>query len=193
MVKAIRFDKTGGPEVMKWVDVEVGEPAAGEIRIRQTAVGLNYIDVYFRTGLYPLPLPGGLGMEAAGEVTAVGAGVSAVAPGDVVFCANSAPCGVCRQCVRERESLCEDLLYLLGGFAEKLLIPERVVEKNLHPLPPGVPLGAGLGLGRAAAVGTRLGRLDLVVGHDCVLDRGLLGHRPSSLRPPDTGHHVGRS
>jgi len=56
MVKAIRFDKTGGPEVMKWVDVEVGEPGAGEIRIRQTAVGLNYIDVYFRTGLYPLPI-----------------------------------------------------------------------------------------------------------------------------------------
>ena len=57
MVKAIRFDKAGGPEVMKWVDIEVGEPGTGEIRIRQTAVGLNYIDVYFRTGLYPLPLP----------------------------------------------------------------------------------------------------------------------------------------
>ncbi|CAH2893541.1 MAG: Quinone oxidoreductase (EC [uncultured Paraburkholderia sp.] len=84
MVKAIRFDKTGGPEVMKWVDVEVGDPSAGEIRVRQTAVGLNYIDVYFRTGLYPLPLPGGLGMEAAGEVTAVGAGVSHLQAGDRV-------------------------------------------------------------------------------------------------------------
>jgi NADPH:quinone reductase len=82
MVKAIRFDKAGGPEVMKWVDVEVGEPGNGEIRIRQHAVGLNYIDVYFRTGLYPLPLPGGLGMEAAGEVTAVGAGVTDFKPGD---------------------------------------------------------------------------------------------------------------
>ena len=84
MVKAIRFDKTGGPEVMKWVDVEVGDPGAGEIRIRQTAVGLNYIDVYFRTGLYPLPLPGGLGMEAAGEVIAVGAGVNDLKAGDRV-------------------------------------------------------------------------------------------------------------
>ncbi|HEY1997829.1 quinone oxidoreductase [Paraburkholderia sp.] len=84
MVKAIRFDKTGGPEVMKWVDVEVGEPGNGEIRIRQHAVGLNYIDVYFRTGLYPLPLPGGLGMEAAGEVTAVGPGVTGVKAGDRV-------------------------------------------------------------------------------------------------------------
>ncbi|WP_153102172.1 quinone oxidoreductase family protein [Paraburkholderia hayleyella] len=84
MTKAIRFDKTGGPEVMKWVDVAVGEPAAGEIRIRQRAVGLNYIDVYFRTGLYPLPLPGGLGMEAAGEVSAVGEGVTALKVGDRV-------------------------------------------------------------------------------------------------------------
>ena len=55
--------------------------------------------------------------------------------GDAVFCANSAPCGACRQCARGRESLCEDLLYLLGGFAEKLLVPERVVRTNLHRLP----------------------------------------------------------
>jgi NADPH2:quinone reductase len=84
MAKAIRFDKAGGPEVMKWVDVEVGEPGNGEIRIKQHAVGLNYIDVYFRTGLYPLPLPGGLGMEAAGEVTALGAGVTELKVGDRV-------------------------------------------------------------------------------------------------------------
>ncbi|CAB3748677.1 quinone oxidoreductase family protein [Paraburkholderia solisilvae] len=91
MVKAIRFDKTGGPDVMKWVDVEVGEPGAGEIRIRQHAVGLNYIDVYFRNGLYPLPLPGGLGMEAAGEVVAVGAGVTALKAGDRVAYAARPP------------------------------------------------------------------------------------------------------
>ncbi|WP_321848916.1 quinone oxidoreductase [Burkholderia diffusa] len=84
MPKAIRYDQPGGPDVMKWVDVEVGEPKAGEVRIRQHAVGLNYIDVYFRTGLYPQPLPGGLGMEAAGEVTAVGDGVTALKVGDRV-------------------------------------------------------------------------------------------------------------
>ncbi|KWI51396.1 quinone oxidoreductase [Burkholderia pseudomultivorans] len=84
MPKAIRYDQPGGPDVMKWVDVEVGAPNAGEVRIRQHAVGLNYIDVYFRTGLYPQPLPGGLGMEAAGEVTAVGDGVSALKVGDRV-------------------------------------------------------------------------------------------------------------
>jgi len=84
MSKAIRYDTTGGPDVMKWIDVEVGDPGEGEIRLRQTAVGLNYIDVYFRTGLYPQPLPAGLGMEAAGEVTAVGAGVSGLKAGDRV-------------------------------------------------------------------------------------------------------------
>ncbi|HEF4777939.1 MULTISPECIES: quinone oxidoreductase family protein [Burkholderia] len=84
MPKAIRYDQPGGPDVMKWVDVEVGAPQAGEVRIKQHAVGLNYIDVYFRTGLYPQPLPGGLGMEAAGEVTAVGQGVGALKVGDRV-------------------------------------------------------------------------------------------------------------
>jgi len=84
MSKAIRYDKAGGPEVMKWVDVEVGKPGEGEVRLRQSACGLNYIDVYFRTGLYPQPLPAGLGMEAAGEVTAVGRGVSGLKAGDRV-------------------------------------------------------------------------------------------------------------
>jgi NADPH:quinone reductase len=84
MTKAIRYDKPGGPEVMQWVDVEVGEPGEGEIRVKQSACGLNYIDVYFRTGLYPQPLPAGLGMEAAGEVTAVGKGVTSVKPGERV-------------------------------------------------------------------------------------------------------------
>ncbi|MBO3030651.1 quinone oxidoreductase [Burkholderia pseudomallei] len=84
MPKAIRYDQPGGPEVMKWVDIDVGAPQPGEVRIKQHAVGLNYIDVYFRTGLYPQPLPGGLGMEAAGEVTELGEGVTALKPGDRV-------------------------------------------------------------------------------------------------------------
>jgi NADPH:quinone reductase len=91
VTKAIRFDKTGGPEVMKWVDVEVGEPGKGEIRVKHHAVGLNFIDVYFRTGLYPIPLPAGLGMEAAGEVTAVGEGVTGFKVGDRVAYASRPP------------------------------------------------------------------------------------------------------
>ncbi|SOY55413.1 quinone oxidoreductase family protein [Cupriavidus taiwanensis] len=84
MSKAIRIEQTGGPEVMQWVDVQVGGPGPGEVRVRHEAVGLNYIDVYFRTGLYKQPLPGGLGMEGAGVVEAVGEGVRHVAVGDRV-------------------------------------------------------------------------------------------------------------
>ena len=84
MTKAIRFSKTGGPEVMEYVDVEVGEPGPGEARIRHAACGLNFIDVYFRNGAYPQPLPGGLGKEGAGVVEAVGPGVTEVKPGDRV-------------------------------------------------------------------------------------------------------------
>lgn len=84
MVKAIRINSVGGPEVMEYVDVEVGDPGPGEARVRQAACGLNYIDVYFRTGAYPQPLPAGLGMEGSGVVEAVGEGVTHVKPGDRV-------------------------------------------------------------------------------------------------------------
>jgi len=82
MAKAIQINETGGPEVLKLVDVEVGKPGPGEVRIRHHACGLNFIDVYQRSGLYPLPLPAQLGMEAAGIVDAVGEGVTHLAPGD---------------------------------------------------------------------------------------------------------------
>jgi NADPH:quinone reductase len=84
MTKAIRITSVGGPEVMEYVDVEVGEPGPGEARVRQHAIGVNFIDVYFRTGLYPMPLPSGLGQEGAGVVEAVGEGVTHVQPGDRV-------------------------------------------------------------------------------------------------------------
>lgn len=85
MAKAIRIHQTGGPEVMRWEDVEVGKPGPGEVRLRHTAVGLNYIDVYHRSGLYPLPkLPVVIGREAAGVVEEAGAGVTSLKPGDHV-------------------------------------------------------------------------------------------------------------
>lgn len=84
MTKAIRMFKTGGPEVMEYVDVEVGDPGPGEVRIRHAAIGLNFIDVYFRTGMYPQPLPAGLGQEGAGTVEAVGTGVTGFQVGDRV-------------------------------------------------------------------------------------------------------------
>jgi NADPH2:quinone reductase len=84
MSHAIRIHSTGGPEVLTWEEVAVGDPGPGEARVRHTAVGVNFIDTYHRSGLYMLPLPAGIGTEAAGVVEAVGAGVDWVKPGDRV-------------------------------------------------------------------------------------------------------------
>ncbi|MCP2293270.1 quinone oxidoreductase family protein [Nocardia amikacinitolerans] len=84
MAQAVRFYETGGPEVLRWEEVEVGEPGHGQVRIRHEAVGLNFADTYFRSGLYPAPLPAGMGVEAAGVIEAVGPGVDGFRPGDRV-------------------------------------------------------------------------------------------------------------
>ncbi len=112
MTHAIRFAQTGGPEVLRWETVAVDAPGPGEVRLRHGAIGVNFIDVYHRSGLYPVSLPSGLGLEAAGVVEAVGSGVSEFKPGDRVAYA-SPP---------------------LGAYAEARLMPaERVVE-----LPDGI-------------------------------------------------------
>lgn len=115
MSKAIRFHETGGPEALRWEDVTVGEPGSGEVRVRHSAVGLNYIDVYHRSGLYPVAaLPSGIGLEGAGVVEAVGPGVTDLEEGDRVAYA-SPP---------------------LGAYSESRLIPaDRVVK-----LPDGIDL-----------------------------------------------------
>lgn len=84
MTKSIIIDRTGGPETLQWKEVEVGKPSVGQVRVRQVAVGLNYIDVYQRSGLYPVPMPGSIGLEAAGVVEEVGAGISDLKVGDRV-------------------------------------------------------------------------------------------------------------
>ena len=91
MTKAIRIHETGGPEVLRWEDVEVGAPGPGQVRLTHAAVGLNYIDTYQRSGLYPLQLPLTLGMEGAGVVEALGEGVSGLATGDRVAYATPPP------------------------------------------------------------------------------------------------------
>ena len=89
MVRAVRIHEYGGPDVLRFEEVQVGAPGAGQVRVRHSAIGLNYIDTYHRTGLYPVPaLPGVIGMEAAGVVTEVGAGVTEFATGDRVAYAN---------------------------------------------------------------------------------------------------------
>jgi NADPH2:quinone reductase len=112
MVHAIRFHQAGGPEVLKWEEVELGKPGPGEVRVRHTAVGLNYVDTYNRSGLYPMPLPSSLGGEAAGVVEEVGPDVPEFKPGDRVAYGN-AP---------------------VGGYSEARLIPwHRLVR-----LPDGI-------------------------------------------------------
>ena len=84
MSHAIRFSETGGPDVLKWDKIALPELGEGEVRLRQEAVGLNYIDTYHRCGMYPVPLPSGIGLEGAGTVEAVGPGVTELAVGDRV-------------------------------------------------------------------------------------------------------------
>lgn len=84
MTHAIRLHATGGPEVLQWEEISLPAPGPGEALVRHTAVGLNFIDIYFRSGLYPMPLPNGLGLEGAGVVEAVGEGVNDLTIGDRV-------------------------------------------------------------------------------------------------------------
>jgi len=106
MVHAIRIHQHGGPEVMKWEEIEVGEPGEGQVRIKHRAVGLNYIDTYHRSGLYKISLPAVIGTEGAGEVTAVGPGVTEFKVGDRVAYASP-----------------------MGAYAEERLIPaDRLVK-----------------------------------------------------------------
>ena len=91
MARVARITRTGGPEVIEWIEVDLPAPRAGEVQIRTTAVGLNFIDTYYRRGIYPVALPTGLGQEAAGVVTAVGDGVAGFAIGDRVACFGPEP------------------------------------------------------------------------------------------------------
>jgi len=105
MIKAIMVDQFGGPDVMQWRDVELPALGSGMARVRHTAVGLNFIDTYHRSGLYPLDLPAGLGTEAAGVVEAVGDDVETVAVGDRVAFVGVPPGTYCEQRIYAAERL----------------------------------------------------------------------------------------
>jgi NADPH2:quinone reductase len=106
MPHAIKIHQTGGPEVLRWEEIETGAPDAGQVSLKQAAIGLNFIDIYHRTGLYPLPLPFVPGMEAAGVVQAVGAGITHLKAGDRVAYAS-----------------------VIGAYAEtRLIAADRVVK-----------------------------------------------------------------
>ena len=107
MSLAVQIDRNGGPEVMQLVQVQVGEPGPGEIRIRHKAIGLNFIDVYQRSGLYTLPMPLKLGMEAAGIVEAVGEGVTHLKVGDRAAYASQPPGSYCEERVMPAKCVCK--------------------------------------------------------------------------------------
>jgi NADPH:quinone reductase len=135
MSKAILIEQTGGSEVMKLVDVQVGEPGAGEIRIRHHAVGLNFIDVYQRSGVYALPLPLQLGMEAAGVVEAVGVGVTHLEVGDRAAYASQPPGAYCEVRVMPAKCVCKlpDAIPFETGAAMMLkgLTAQYLLRKTL--------------------------------------------------------------
>ncbi|HSV46711.1 MAG TPA: alcohol dehydrogenase catalytic domain-containing protein, partial [Ramlibacter sp.] len=106
MSKAVRITQPGGPEQLQVMEVQAGEPGPGEIRIRHKAVGLNFIDVYHRTGMYPLAYPATLGMEASGLVEAVGEGVTHLKPGDRAAYASQPPGSYCELRVMPAKCVC---------------------------------------------------------------------------------------
>jgi len=136
-----------GPEHIEIREVPVPRPGPGEMLLAVEAATTCGTDVkVFKRGGHPrmLKVPTLFGHEMAGRVAALGAGAVGFAEGDAVVVANSAPCLECDPCRRGRENLCEDLQYLNGAFADYMLVPERFVERNTHPIP------AGLDFGRAA-------------------------------------------
>ena len=99
MTKAIRIHELGGPEKMVWEDVEVGKPGPGEALVKVNAAGFNFVDIYFRTGLYPQPVPGGIGNEGAGVIEALGKGVKGFKVGDRVAWGTAAPGSYAERCI----------------------------------------------------------------------------------------------
>lgn len=143
LAKAVRIERFGGPEEMKLVDVSVGEPGPGEIRIRHKAVGLNFIDVYQRTGLYPLPLPLNLGMEASGIIEAVGEGVTHLQVGDRAAYASQPPGSYCERRVMPARCVCKlpDALSFETGAA--MMLKGMTVQYLLRRTLPQGGLQAG--------------------------------------------------
>ena len=140
--RAIRIDQPGGPEAMRLVDVPIGEPGPGEIRIRHQACGLNFIDVYHRTGLYPLPLPAGLGMEAAGIVEAVGEGVTHLRAGDRAAYASAPPGSYCQSRVMSAKCVVKlpdgidvetGAAMMLKGLTAQYLLKKTLPQGGLQP------------------------------------------------------------
>jgi len=140
--RAIHIDQPGGPEAMRLVEVPIGEPGPGEIRIRHHACGLNFIDVYHRTGLYPLALPAGLGVEGAGIVEAVGEGVTHLRAGDRAAYASTPPGSYCESRVMPAKCVVRlpdgidfetGAAMMLKGLTAQYLLKKTLPQGGLQP------------------------------------------------------------
>ena len=140
MIKAIRFEKTGGSDVLQYVDYDLPPPAKGQVQVRHTAIGVNFIDTYHRTGLYPLPLPSGLGSEAAGVVAALGEGVTGFTVGQRVgYCS-----GVIGSYAQANNVPAEKLVRLPGNISDDVAaaillkgMTAQYLLRRIHPVKAG--------------------------------------------------------
>jgi NADPH2:quinone reductase len=161
MIKAIRFEKTGGSDVLQYVDYDLPPPAKGQVQVKHTAIGVNFIDTYHRTGLYPLPLPSGLGSEAAGTVAAVGEGVTDFKVGQRVgYCsgvigsyaqANNVPAG---RLVHLPDNISDELAaaILLKGMTAQYLI------RQIHKVKAGETIVFHAAAGGVGQIGVQWAR-----------------------------------
>jgi NADPH2:quinone reductase len=141
MTQAVIIEKNGGPEELKLIDVTVGQPGPGEIRIRHKAVGLNFIDVYQRSGVYALPMPLHLGMEASGVIEAVGEGVTHLKVGDRAAYASQPPGSYCEERVMPAKCVCKlpdaisfetGAAMMLKGLTAQYLLKRTLPQGGLH-------------------------------------------------------------
>jgi NADPH2:quinone reductase len=131
MAKAVRYHKQGGPEVMQYDDVQVGEPGAGQVRVRHTAIGVNFVDVYQRSGLYPMQLPMVAGNEGAGVIEAVGQGVTDLKAGDRV-CYTGLPGSYCEQRIVPAERMVKLPQGISEEQAASMLLKGLTVHYLIH-------------------------------------------------------------
>ena len=171
MSLAVQIRQPGGPEELQIVDVPVGEPGPGQIRIRHHAIGLNFIDVYHRTGLYPLAMPAGIGMEGAGVVEAVGEGVTHLRPGDRAADASQPPGSYCEVRVMPAQCVCklpDDISFetgaamMLKGLTAQYLLKKTLPVEGLQSGDPVLFHAAAGGVGLIACQWARALGLQLI-------------------------------
>ncbi|HJS45576.1 MAG TPA: quinone oxidoreductase [Rhizomicrobium sp.] len=161
MIKAIRFEKTGGSDVLQYVDYDLPPPAKGQVQVRHAAIGVNFIDTYHRTGLYPLPLPSGIGSEAAGIVAAVGEGVAGFKLGERVgYCS-----GAIGSYAQANNVAAEKLVHLPDAISDELAaaillkgMTAQYLLRRIHPVKAGETIVFHAAAGGVGQIGCQWAR-----------------------------------